>query len=109
MPAVVVLTTAPNLKIAKPIARALITEKLAACVSLNKEWFSFYRWKGRIASNREVLLLIKTSKKNFIKVKRFIQAHHPYDLPEVIAIPIVQGSPEYLRWLFDATARPKGS
>lgn len=103
MSAVVVLTTTPNPKIAASIARGLVKEKLAACVSFHSGWHSFYRWKGRITSAREAILLIKTPKKKFSEVKRFIQSRHPYDVPEIVAIPIIQGSSEYLQWLLDET------
>jgi len=95
----VVLSTAPNLKAAKSIARRLVTEKLAACVSVKGGFWSCYRWKGKVEKSAEALLLIKTSRRNFSKLKSCLESCHPYEVPEIIGIPIVEGSPTYLSWL----------
>ena len=97
--AIVVLTTAPSLKFAKSLAGFLVQKKLAACVSIRDGFTSYYRWKGKVESTQEALLLIKTKKNNFGKVKAVIQKKHPYQLPEIISIPVIQGSSEYLSWL----------
>ncbi|MGH7198571.1 MAG: divalent-cation tolerance protein CutA [Candidatus Omnitrophota bacterium] len=99
MPGIVVLTALPDLRTAQSIARMLVAKKLAACVSLGKGFRAVYRWKGRIESAVETQLFIKTTRKKFEPVKRAIRAAHPYELPEIIALPIVQGSSEYLEWL----------
>ena len=102
MAAILVLITTPDLRTAKRIAKSLVTQKLAACVSLKDGFVSTYRWQGKIESALEVMLFIKTSKKAFAKVKRFVQKVHPYDLPEILALPVANGSPEYLKWLNDS-------
>ena len=99
MKAVVVLTTTPDLKTARSIAKTLVQKKLAGCVSLLENLESVYRWKGKPETAREVLVLIKTPQKNFSRVKNFIKANHPYEVPEIIAIPIAQASRKYLNWL----------
>lgn len=99
MSAIVVLTTAPNLKFARSLAGFLVRKKLAACVSIRDGFSSYYRWKGKVENTREALLFIKTKKNNFDKVKTVIQRKHPYQLPEIISIPVIQGSSEYLSWL----------
>ncbi len=99
MAGIIVFTTTPTLKSAKTLARLLVTKKLAACVSVKDGFVSFYPWKRRIESARETLLFIKTSKKNFHKVKKTIQAMHSYELPEIVSVTITQASAEYLSWL----------
>ena len=99
MKALVVLSTAPDLKTAKSIARHLVARKLAACVSVKGGFSSCYRWKGKIENSTEALLLIKTSRRNFSKLKHHLESYHPYEVPEIVGIPIVEGSPTYLSWL----------
>ena len=99
MPAVLIFTAAPDLKTARLLAKILVREKLAACVSYSKGFISFYRWKGKVESAREVMLFIKSSKEKFSKIEQLIQRNHPYEVPEIIAVPITQGSPKYLSWL----------
>lgn len=99
MPAIVVITTTPDLKSARTIARTLVKKKLAACVSFQAGVVSFYHWKGRTENAREAMLFIKSSKEKFSGIKKYILSVHPYEVPEIIALPIVQGSSEYLSWL----------
>lgn len=99
MSGIIVLTTTPGTKTAKLIAQSLVKKKLAACVSLSGGFTSVYRWKGAVETANETLVLIKTVKKNFNKVKQVIKGAHPYELPEIIGVPITQGSGEYLSWL----------
>jgi len=99
MPGIVVLTTTPDLRTAKSIARTLVRKKLAACVSFGKGFESVYRWRGKIEKSVETLLFIKTAQHKFGQVGRAIKAAHPYELPEIIALPVVKASPEYLTWL----------
>ena len=102
MKGLVLLTTLPDVRTAHSLAILLVREKVAACVSAHEKSVSFYRWKGKVEKSEEVQLFIKTSKKHFAKVCGMIRSVHPYDLPEMIALPIVQGSPEYLKWLQDS-------
>lgn len=96
-----VLTTCPDAQLADTLARALVEDHLAACVNILPPMQSVYRWKGQIESAGEQLLIIKTRTIDYAKVQRRIGELHSYELPEVIAIPIVGGSHAYLAWLED--------
>jgi periplasmic divalent cation tolerance protein len=96
----VVLVTCSSSAEAKRIARAVVAARLAACVNiLPGAVTSIYRWKGKVQSARERLLLIKTSRKRLAKLRATIKRLHSYDVPEFIALPIAAGSPAYLAWL----------
>ena len=99
MQGLIVLTTTPDLKSAKEIAKSLVTQKLAACVSYRSGFISTYRWKGKVERSKETVLLIKTLTSHFVKIRKVIQALHPYQLPELIALPIIRGSRDYLAWM----------
>ena len=99
MAAILILTTMPDLKTAKAAARSLVAARLAACVSTREGWESYYRWKGRTERARETLVLIKTLRKKFDAVKKFLKKIHPYEVPEIISVPVSRGSVEYLSWL----------
>ena len=94
-----ILTNLPDEVSAQTLATALVTERLAACVSLLAPCRSTYRWQGEIANATEVPLLIKTTTARYAAVETAIRAGHPYELPEIIAVPIAHGLPEYLAWL----------
>jgi periplasmic divalent cation tolerance protein len=81
------------------LARAVVTARLAACVNLVPGMRSIYRWKGDIEVSEECLLLIKSSRDLFAEIARAIEKVHPYEVPEVVALPIVEGSENYLSWL----------
>ncbi len=95
----IVLTTCPDAACAERIARELVEEGLAACVNILPPMRSFYRWKGKIEASTEQLLVIKSSTARFPAIRDRIQALHPYELPEIIAVPIADGLPDYLAWL----------
>ena len=98
----VVLVTCSTPAEAQRIARAVVNARLAACVNiLPGAVQSIYRWKGKIESARERLLLIKTSRKCLVKLRSAVKSLHSYDVPEFIAIPIAVGSPGYLSWIED--------
>lgn len=102
----IVLVTCPSLALARKIARTVVERRLAACVNVVRSPVeSFYSWKGKLESAREHLLLIKTTARRLSPLEREVKHLHPYDLPEFIAVPITEGSPEYLAWLRGATAR----
>jgi periplasmic divalent cation tolerance protein len=94
-----VLTTVPDAETAERLARTLVEERLAACVNVLPPMRSVYRWKGQIESANEQLLVIKTRKADYAAVEARIRALHPYELPEVIAVPVLAGLPAYLAWL----------
>lgn len=95
----IVLTTSGSEDEANRIAHHLVENQLAACVNLVPRIESIYRWQGRVESNREWLLLIKTTAAKFTSVRDAIRELHSYELPECIAIAIEDGSPDYLQWL----------
>ncbi|MBN2331088.1 MAG: divalent-cation tolerance protein CutA [Candidatus Aenigmarchaeota archaeon] len=96
---VIVLVTCPDDRTAERIADVILKGRLAACVSMIGGIRSRYWWKGRIEDAEECLLLIKTRKPLVEKVGKAVSDNHPCDVPEVMAIPVVDGSREYLSWL----------
>ena len=100
----VILVTASSKAEGEAIASALITEKLAACVSLTPV-HSIYTWQGQVHFNEEWQLLIKTDLAQFAAVSAKIQALHSYEVPEIIALPIVAGAESYLNWIGEVTER----
>jgi periplasmic divalent cation tolerance protein len=99
MPYQLVLSTCPDQAVADRLARLLLENNLTACVNVVPGLMSIYRWQGQIERSQEFLLLIKTVEDQYQAVETCIRKHHPYELPEIIAIPIEQGLPEYLRWI----------
>ena len=100
---VVVLVTCASAAEARRIARALVEQRLAACVNvLGAPVRSTYRWKGRVETAAERLLIIKSSRRRFGALRREIERLHSYDVPEFIALPIAAGSPAYLSWLAES-------
>jgi len=100
---IVVLVTAPDEERAAKMAETLVEERFAACINIVRDIRSIYSWEGKIEDEREVLMVIKTKKGLFEPLKKRIQEMHPYSVPEIIALPILMGSPDYLRWLGDVT------
>lgn len=96
---IVVLTTAHNSEEAVRIAELLVNKKIAACVQILPEMESIYVWKGEMQRERELLLLAKTTRANFADLEREVRAIHSYETPEIIALPITDGSEPYLKWL----------
>jgi periplasmic divalent cation tolerance protein len=96
---IVVLTNCGSAEEAAKIARSLVEKKLAACVNVMPAVRSFYRWKGVIEDEQESLLVIKSSRALFNDLRVEIEKLHSYEVPEVIAVPIVDGSEGYLEWL----------
>lgn len=95
----VVLVTAPKMSEARRLARMLLKAKLCACVNIVKSIDSFFWWENKIDNSKEALLLIKTKRSLFKKLIRFVQNAHSYTVPEIIALPVLGGSKEYLDWL----------
>jgi len=100
---VVVLITAGSQEEARRIADLLVSKKKAACVNIVPEADSLFRWKGKIESARESLLLVKTREALLPGIISLVKQIHSYEVPEIIALPIVSGSEDYLRWLDSAT------
>ena len=97
--AVLVTIAAPDEETARRLARLLVEERLAACVQLVDPIRSVYRWKGAVQEEAEVLLLAKSSQSLLPRIDELLRREHPYELPELAAVPIVAGSPAYLEWL----------
>jgi periplasmic divalent cation tolerance protein len=103
---IIVLVTCGSRKDARKIARALVGQRLAACVSeIGVPVASTYRWKGRVESAKEILLLIKTTKKRFADVHDAVRKLHSYEVPEIIALSIAAGSRAYLTWIAESVKR----
>lgn len=96
---VVVFITAPDLNTARQLARVLLEARVAACANLVPGVESHYWWQGKLETSGEVLLILKTTRRRLKDVEKIVLAHHPYDTPEILALPVVQGTPKYLRWL----------
>jgi periplasmic divalent cation tolerance protein len=105
---IIVLVTCGSKNQARRIARVLVDRRLAACVNvLQAHVESIYRWKGKVETAREFLLLIKSSRKRFAALEREVRRLHSYDLPEIIALPIDRGSRPYLAWIDDSVNQRK--
>jgi periplasmic divalent cation tolerance protein len=98
-----VLTNCPDAACAERIARALVDARLAACVNILAPARSVYRWQGAVEQADEVPLLIKTTAGRYTALEAAIRQHHPYEVPEIVALPIGRGLPAYLQWLADET------
>ncbi len=98
-PALLVLNTCPDMVSAEVLARHLIEASLAACVNILPAGRSIYRWRGAVHADSECLLLIKTTRAAWPRLREAIRARHPYELPEVLAVPVEAGLDAYLQWL----------
>lgn len=96
---IVVLTNVPDAAIAEAIARSVVERRLAACVNILPAVSSVYRWEGKIEQAKETTLLIKSTEGRYPELESVIVKLHPYDVPEIIALPIVAGLPAYLWWV----------
>ena len=96
---VVVLVTCPNARTGRRVAGALMKRRLAACINLLPGALSLFRWKGKVDRATEILLIIKTSAARFEALRREVIRLHPYDVPEIVALPIIAGHQPYLRWI----------
>ncbi|XP_014037519.2 protein CutA homolog [Salmo salar] len=94
--------TCPNEQVAKDLARGIVEKKLAACVNIVPKITSVYEWQGKIQEDSEVLLMIKTRSSKVASLVEYVRSNHPYEVAEVISLPIEQGNPPYLKWLGDA-------
>jgi len=103
---ILILSTCPDLSGAKRIARLLVESGVSACVNIIPNVASVYRWKGLVECQEECLLIIKSRDECFPAVRDKILEQHPYELPEVIAVPVIDGFDKYLRWIDNALNHP---
>lgn len=101
--AILALCTAPDAETAAQVARALVTDRLAACVNVIPGLRSFYEWEGEVQDDQEVQLLIKTRSSRTEKLEARIRELHPYDVPEILFLTIGGGSADYLDWIRQTT------
>lgn len=102
--AILIITNVPDSAVAGKISRQLVENRLAACVNVLPPVNSVYHWQGAVEEATEITLLIKTTQNQYSKVEQKIVELHPYDVPEVIALPIVNGLPSYLGWIASETS-----
>lgn len=91
--------TCPDRNTADTLARHLVSEGLAACVNMIPNLISTYTWQGQLETAEECLLLIKAKKDNYPAIETALRNHHPYELPEIIAVAVERGLPDYLHWI----------
>ncbi|MDO8346860.1 MAG: divalent-cation tolerance protein CutA [Rugosibacter sp.] len=99
VPILLVFTQMPDAASAELLAETLVTEQLAACVSVLPAVRSVYRWQGALERAEEVPLLIKTTAARYAALEAAIRVRHPYELPEILAVPVTHGLPDYLMWV----------
>lgn len=102
-----VFCTCPDRQTALELVTPLVEQGLAACASISAPVTSVYRWQGKVEQAEEYLLSIKTSAARYPDLEQAIQKRHPYELPEIIAVPIEQGLTEYLQWVEQCTNAPR--
>jgi len=104
MSALLVLTNLPERAAAEALAAQLVERRLAACVNILAACRSVYRWHGEVQHEEEYPMLIKTTLERYPALEQAIRAGHPYELPEIVAVRLERGLPEYLRWIAEETA-----
>ena len=100
---IIILITASDEEEAARLSQIIVGERLAACVNIIRAVRSIYRWQGRIEDGQEVLLIIKTKRSLFERLQKRVKELHSYSVPEIIALPLVKGSEQYLNWLGQET------
>jgi len=105
---VVIFVTANSVDEAKKIAQDLVDKGLAACCNIIPAVRSIYRWEGKLCDDQEALMVIKSRRDRFPQLAEAVKALHSYQVPEIIALPLVDGWPPYLKWLDDCLGRPGG-
>lgn len=103
MDAIVIFCTVPTKDDAKKISNAIVSERLAACVSIVDKVHSVFSWNSELCNENEMLLIIKTRRELFDKIEAVIKALHSYNVPEIIALPVIVGSEDYLGWIAHET------
>jgi len=102
---IVAYVTTPDFETAEHLANLLVENKLAACVNIVKDIRSIYFWQGNIEREPECLMIIKTREDVFEELVERVKENHPYSIPEIIAMPIVKGSQDYLNWIDETLSR----
>jgi periplasmic divalent cation tolerance protein len=105
---VVILVTAASRRECRKIARHLVEAKLAACVNISQAVESVYWWEGKLTQEKEFVMLIKSSRELFAEIKTEIAKIHSYHTPEIVCLPIIEGSRNYLQWISDSLKQPAG-
>jgi periplasmic divalent cation tolerance protein len=101
---IAVLCTCPDAATARRLAGGLVERRLAACVNILPEIRSIYRWQGKICDDAEVLMIVKTTRRSYAELEGWLVDNHPYDVPEVVALPVAAGAYGYLGWVANETA-----
>jgi periplasmic divalent cation tolerance protein len=104
METILVISNLPDQESAEALAQAVIEQRLAACVNVLAPCTSVYRWQGKVETASEVPVLMKTTRERYGALEVAIAAHHPYELPEIIAVPLSAGLPAYLAWVASETS-----
>jgi len=97
-----VVSTFPEREVAQRVARVLVESRLAACANISAPIESIYRWKEKIETSQEVIVFFKVPTERYEEFERRLDELHPYDLPEIIALPVTRGSHDYLRWVSES-------
>lgn len=108
MSVLLVLTNLPDRQTAESLAAEIIGQRLAACVNILSPCQSVYRWKGAVEQADEIPLLIKTTEVRYAALEEFIRSRHPYETPEIVALPVTHGLNDYLAWVAAETAPESG-
>jgi len=105
---IAVLCTVPTFSVAQKIATELVTRRLAACCNILPGITSIYRWQGKVETDDELLMIIKSTEENYKAIENSIKELHPYEVPEIISFPIRQGFNKYLQWINEVTKADHG-
>ncbi|MGH7257539.1 MAG: divalent-cation tolerance protein CutA [Nitrospiraceae bacterium] len=103
--ALVVFVTASSYEEANNLSSLVVERKLAACATIVENVRSLFRWEGKVNSEKESLLILKTTAGRFVDLEKLVKKHHSYEVPEIIAFPIVMGSEDYLKWIRQETQK----
>ena len=98
------ISTFPDAELARRVSRELVERKLAACANIGSSVQSIYHWEGKIEEGQETLVFFKTTRSRFEEFQLALQSLHPYEVPEIVALPITAGLPAYVQWVEDSCA-----